>query len=222
VRADGECPPAQPVGPDQDGEANSARLRRIDPEKLIEEAEALYERVPREYDVPESFLLELRESAKRDLFELQHLSVGRIAPELAGKDLDGKPMKLSDYRGKVVLLSFWGTWCAPCMALVPKERSLVERLEGKPFVLLGINGDEDREQAKKAAERERMTWRSWWDGSPPGPIAEAWNVKGWPTLYLLDREGIIRFKCVDYDEKGLMETLGLILGESVGERREVE
>ena len=152
-------------------EADSARLRRIGPDELIEEAEALFERVHREYNVPESFLLDLRETAERDL---------------------------------------------------PKERSLVKRLEGKPFVLLGINGDEDREQAKKVAEQKRITWRSWWDGSPPGPIAKAWNVTGWPTLYLLDQEGIIRFKCVDYDERGLMEALGLLLKASVEERREGE
>ena len=103
-------------------------------------------------------------------------------------------MKLSDFRGRVVVVNFWATWCGPCMALVPHERELVKRLAGKPFVLVGVNGDEDRDTAKKVARREGMTWRSWWDGGKEGPTANRWNVRGWPAIYVLDRRGIIRHK----------------------------
>ena len=81
------------------------------------------------------------------------------------------------------------------MADVPHERSLVKRLEGKPFALLGINSDENREKLKKLQAKESITWRSWWDGgSVEGPIAEKWNVQSWPTMYLLDSKGVIRYK----------------------------
>jgi hypothetical protein len=81
------------------------------------------------------------------------------------------------------------------MADVPHERSLVKRLEGKPFALLGINSDKDRQALQKVIEKESITWRSWWDGgSTEGPIATKWNIHGWPTLYLLDGNGIIRYK----------------------------
>jgi phosphosulfolactate synthase (CoM biosynthesis protein A) len=81
------------------------------------------------------------------------------------------------------------------MADVPHERSLVKRLEGKPFALLGINSDKDREAIQNIIVKEAITWRSWWDGgSNEGPIATKWNVRGWPTLYLLDGKGVIRFK----------------------------
>lgn len=123
------------------------------------------------------------------LHELRDLAIGKVAPEITGEDIDGKPMKLSDYRGKVVALVFWATWCGPCMGLVPHERDLTERLKGKPFVLLGIDGDPDREQAKKVASRERMSWRSWWNGGPTGPITTLYNVEGWPTVYVLDDKG---------------------------------
>src|SRR5262249_54997650 len=77
------------------------------------------------------------------------------------------------------------------------ERSLVKRLEGKPFALLGINSDSNREQLKKVLEKEKITWRSWWDGgSTNGPIATKWNVRGWPTIYVLDHKGVIRYKGV--------------------------
>src|SRR5207247_2477894 len=79
-------------------------------------------------------------------------------------------------------------------AMYPHERSLVKRLENKPFALLGINSDRDREALKKTMEEEKITWRSWWDGgSTQGPIATAWNVRGWPTIYVLDHKGVIRF-----------------------------
>ncbi len=80
--------------------------------------------------------------------------------------------------------------------MYPHERSLVKRLEGKPFALLGVNSD-PKENVLKAIERENITWRSWWDGgTTSGPIASAWNVRGWPTIYVLDPKGVIRYKNV--------------------------
>ena len=81
--------------------------------------------------------------------------------------------------------------------MYPHERSLVKRLAGKPFALLGINSDKDREGLKKTLEKEQITWRSWWDGgNTSGPIATKWNVRGWPTTYVLDQKGVIRYKNV--------------------------
>ena len=81
--------------------------------------------------------------------------------------------------------------------MYPHERSLVKRLNDKPFVLLGINSDRDKDDLKKAMEKENITWRSWWDGgSTEGPIAKSWNVRGWPTIYVLDANSVIRYKGV--------------------------
>jgi len=78
--------------------------------------------------------------------------------------------------------------------MYPHERSLVKRLEGKPFALLGVNSD-PKQTLKDTIEKENMTWRSWWDGGDTsGPIATKWNVSGWPTLYVLDHNGVIRHK----------------------------
>jgi hypothetical protein len=73
------------------------------------------------------------------------------------------------------------------------ERSLVNRLKGRPFVLLGVNLDNDRATLRGVQEREQLNWRSWWDGRA-GPIARAWNVEGLPTLILIDHEGKMRRK----------------------------
>jgi hypothetical protein len=81
--------------------------------------------------------------------------------------------------------------------MYPHERSLVKRLADKPFALLGINSDKDREELKKTMEKEQITWRSWWNGgTPDGPISRKWNVRAWPTTYVLDAEGVIRYKAV--------------------------
>ena len=105
-----------------------------------------------------------QEAADR-LDVMLNLAVGRPAPEIEGVDMDGKPLRLSDYKGKVVVLVFWGTWCGPCMALVPQERELVERLKDQPFALLGVDCEENKDTAREAMARERMTWPSWYDGA---------------------------------------------------------
>ena len=80
--------------------------------------------------------------------------------------------------------------------MYPHERSLVKRLENRPFALIGINSDMDKEKLKEAMEKERITWRSFWNGpkGTEGPISEAWHVQGWPTIYVLDGDGVIRFR----------------------------
>ncbi len=81
--------------------------------------------------------------------------------------------------------------------MYPHERSLVERLAGEPFAIVGVNSDKDREELKKTISAEKITWRSFWNGgSTAGPISTRWNVSSWPTIYVLDGEGRIRFKNV--------------------------
>jgi len=176
------------------------RMRDRDTKAMRKETEALLELVIREYpQVPHASLdprniPTLGDMARGELRSMRDRIVGKPAPEIDGKDVEGKPMKLSEYRGKVVILSFWATWCGPCMQMVPHERELVQRLEGKPFVLLGVNGDEGKERLKYQTKEHQINWRSWYDGGPNGPISQRWNVRGWPTVFVIDREGIIRYK----------------------------
>jgi Thioredoxin-like len=80
--------------------------------------------------------------------------------------------------------------------MYPHERSLVKRLADKPFAIVGINSDQDREQLKETLEKESITWPSFWNGpkGTSGGIAKTWNVHSWPTIYVLDHKGVIRFK----------------------------
>src|SRR5260370_28908266 len=81
------------------------------------------------------------------------------------------------------------------MAMVRHERSLVKRLEGEPFALLGVNFDSKRDEQKKSEEKNQITWRSWFDGRG-GPIGKQWNIRFLPTIYVLDHKGVIRYKGV--------------------------
>jgi thiol-disulfide isomerase/thioredoxin len=131
--------------------------------------------------------------AKAELDAMENLAVGKPAPPIDGTGMDGKPLKLSDYRGKVVVLVFWGTWCGPCMAEVPYEREMAERYKGRPFAILGIDCDGDKDAALKVMKKEGITWPNWNDGDPgEGPIAKSYHVQGFPTMLVLDAEGTIR------------------------------
>ena len=99
--------------------------------------------------------------------------------------------------------------------MYPHERSLVKKHADKPFVILGVNSDSDRDELKKVIAQEELTWRSWWDGgSTDGPIATAWNVRGWPTIYILDAKGVIRYKSMGANEKQIDATIEKLLKEA--------
>jgi peroxiredoxin len=129
-------------------------------------------------------------------FMVKNLMLGREAPDIVGKDLDGVEFRLSDYRGKVVAIVFTGEWCGPCRSEYPYQRLLLEVMDPEEFVLLGVNSDADVEVARQGKIDAELDYRAWWDGyaeeNTKGPIATQWNVTGWPTIYVLDENGIIR------------------------------
>jgi len=86
--------------------------------------------------------------------------------------------------------------------MYPHERSLVKRLANQPFALIGVNSDANLEELRPRLEEESITWRSFWNGADGtnGNIAERWNVQSWPTIYVLDAAGVIRYKNVRGDE----------------------
>ena len=98
------------------------------------------------------------------------------------------------------------------------EQDVARILADKPFVLLGVNSDRNKDTAVDAVRSESLSWRHFWNGpkGTSGPISSQWNVEGWPTVYLIDGDGIIRYKEVlgDDIDRGL-ETLMAELGEKV-------
>jgi peroxiredoxin len=133
---------------------------------------------------------------KADLSGQEDPFVGKQAPEITGTDSTGQKFRLSDYRGNVVLLEFWGNWCGYCVRLFPDERNLVDKFQNRRFAMLGVNTDDSRDALISVEREMKVTWRSWYDGPSHGngPITSQWNVSGFPTMCILDHKGIVRFK----------------------------
>lgn len=152
-------------------------------------------------------------------FMVRALTIGRTAPDITGADLEGRRLSLRDYRGKVVALVFSGDWCGICRSEYPYERLLLELYRNWPFAIVGVDSGTDRAAARKAKTDQKLTYRSFWDppspGSPRGPLASAWNVLGWPTVYLIDARGVIRF--VDLREEDLLKGVRELLTEQTAQ-----
>jgi thiol-disulfide isomerase/thioredoxin len=164
------------------------------------EAEALFaEVVAKGKDIKE-LPKEIIEEAEGNLWELRNLVIDKAAPEAESTDLDGKAVNLSAHKGKVVVLDFWATWCGPCVSLIPHERDLVKKHEGKPFVFISVSADEKKEKLKEFLDNEKMPWTHWWGGTDGGVIKK-WNIKGFPTFYVIDAKGVLRAKIVGAGEE---------------------
>jgi thiol-disulfide isomerase/thioredoxin len=127
--------------------------------------------------------------------ELAGPAVGMSAPDFSAAAVGGQVVRLSELRGKVVVLDFWATWCPPCRAMIPHERELVEKFRDKPFAFISISADEDLSELREVLAGERMSWPNIQDG-PDGPIQRLYEIQYFPTIYVLDKAGVIRFKDV--------------------------
>ena len=200
-----------------------AYIRATDPEDSYAEAKVLFERAIDEFGdiqltgqrfktvaAAARFFLNKLERDKLDRF-----AIGKPAPDVEGEDAEGVKFRLSDYRGKVVVLTFSGNWCGPCRAMYPHERALVEARKGKPFALLSVNTDEDRGTLKQAIEKGEITWRCWWEGGIDGPICSQWGIASFPDIYVIDPKGTIRhrFEGLPDPPTVLDEAVDALLGE---------
>jgi peroxiredoxin len=148
------------------------------------------------------------------------LEVGQPAPEFSMPDFDGRPLRLAELRGRVVLLNFWATWCKPCLAELPALTDAYRRfsppadsLEARrDFETIGISLDDDRRALERFLANDSLPWRQLFDGQGWSmEIARQYRVAALPRSFLLDRNGIIRY--VDPRSSELPEAIAELLRE---------
>ena len=104
--------------------------------------------------------------------------------------LRGEPISLSQYRGQVVLLDFWATWCGPCIAEMPNVKATYAKYKNQKFEIIGISLDNSTAPFEAYIASEGLTWRQYWDNG--GKISNMYNVRAIPSTFLIDGAGIIR------------------------------
>lgn len=134
---------------------------------------------------------------------------GRVL-ELSGAGLDGKPIDLGSYRGKVVAVFFWATWCVPCTDDLPKIRELYEKYQGKGFEIIGVNLDNSANEVGPFLEQHKVTWPQIHEpgGLETSPPAVRYGIATVPTIFLLDKTGkVVNRAATVVDLKSQLETL---------------
>ena len=120
------------------------------------------------------------------------LVAGTKFPDFDEKDLNGKPLAIANYKGKVVLIDFWATWCGPCRAEIPNVVATYKKYHGQGFEIIGVSLDEDRQKLLSYTKDNNMTWPQFFDGQGWGnKLAVKYGVEAIPATYLLDGNGII-------------------------------
>ena len=137
----------------------------------------------------------------RKLIENPRRARENYAPDFSITTSEGEYITLEDLRGKVVLLDFWATWCAPCVASTPAFRSLYKRFQKEPsFVMIAISSDREAEKWREFIAKNQMVWPQYRDRD--SKVQRAFEVRSYPTYILIDHEGIVRFRHSGFGSSG--------------------
>ncbi len=126
------------------------------------------------------------------------LSPGKEAPDFTLKTLDGRSVSLKDYRGKVVLVNFWATWCPPCREEMPLFEEVYEKYREKGFEVLAVSTDSSKEAVTDFVKKYKLKFTVLFDDAN---VANIYGIQGLPTSFLIDREGkIVKVRLGKYKE----------------------
>ena len=125
-------------------------------------------------------------------FNVLAISVGDTAPSFKARTIDGsKSLDLEEYRGKVVLLDFWASWCPPCLKSLPKYNDLRREIGTANFEIVAVNVDENTDDARKFLQKYPVSYPIAKD--PKGVLPGVFGVKAMPTSYLIDKNGVVQY-----------------------------
>lgn len=138
---------------------------------------------------------------------------GTATPALQLKDLAGKPHDLKDYRGKVVMVQFWASYCPPCFKEMPSMVRLEQKLAGKPFVILAVNMGETDKEVKEFLAKVKTDFTILMDND--GKALADWKVFVAPSTFLVDPKGVIRYTLqggAEWDAPEYVKKINELLG----------
>ena len=122
----------------------------------------------------------------------KELAVGKAFPDFDEKDLDGKPLSVANFKGKIVLVDFWATWCGPCVAELPNVLETYGKYHGKGFEVIGISLDQDKDKLTGFIKEKKMPWQQYFDGKGwQSKLGQKYGINSIPATYLIDKEGKI-------------------------------
>jgi thiol-disulfide isomerase/thioredoxin len=138
------------------------------------------------------------------LFAIQE---GQDAPDFSLPSIGGRSkVHLAEYRGKVVLVDFWATWCAPCISALPELEELSRKMAGRPFVLLGVNTDADDLRLRAFLARHPEPWPQARDRAAK-LAKEVYRLRGYPTYLVIDRDGKVVRKLEGWDPGAIPKSI---------------
>ena len=134
-----------------------------------------------------------KKSEKKDASNAPNIShsekIGKPAMDFQAVDLKGQELSLKKFRGQVVLLDFWATWCVPCKAEMPHLKKVYDKYKDQKFEIIGISLDHGQAVLDSYIEKQDITWPQFLDN---GTVAKMYNVTGIPATFLIDGDGIVR------------------------------
>lgn len=138
----------------------------------------------------------IKQLSEGSIFAIRHLRLGKTAKGLSGETLEGKMVRIEDYRGKALLIDFWATWCPPCVSAVPDLQELSRELPASQFAIIGISADQDEEKLRRFVKNSGIQWDNIVDRN--SILQKRWQSLSLPTYYVLDEKGVVRFRGINH------------------------